>query len=611
MSRSSKKLASPPWSDRWTRGAAPVGVVAAREERRTVTIVFVDMVGFTTRTEDLDPEDVRDLQREYFRSVSNVLRRWNGVVEKYVGDAVMAVFGAPVSTDHDAYRAVRAGLEIQELFGGSGRPICGAPVQVRVGITTGEAMVDLVAATDGGQALVSGAVVSTAARVQASAPVGTVVVTAATREATGALIRYAELPAVTVTARTGPRAVWRACAIIPTPGAGRVHEATPMIGRAVELRTITGRIEHSMRSGVPVWVSVVGPAGSGKSRLVHELVGGFSEVAGRAVGWRVARCTPWGAHGAPAADLVSSSIGIGERMLAAAAQRPLVLVVDDLHWADPSLRAFLSDLYAAAVRGCVPLAIVVTERGTAGSHQASPAARCTVALRPLGAADTRELLAGLLSRGGQEPDLVDRLLPLVGGNPGYAHEYVRMIAEGAHLAGDPRSDGDDLPAPQPVRRVVAAELDRLHNADRRAVQAAAILGESVRAEAVAHLLRVGAVHAGAVLRRLVTSGVLVEQGSAPGGSPEYGFSAPAVRQVAYGQLSRATRAEYHRLAAQWLVATAEGDRADTIGARARHEVAAFDLSRALRATPSDPANVCTNSALGPQRNTRISVYIDV
>ncbi|NGM16314.1 adenylate/guanylate cyclase domain-containing protein [Verrucosispora sp. CWR15] len=177
------------------------------EERRTVTVLFVDIVGSTRLVDRLDPEDVRALQRAYFGGVARVLRRWNGAVEKYVGDAVMALFGARRADGWDAYRAVRAGLEIQRVLDG----LRLAPgLRVRVGVATGEAVVDLATDHDGGHGVASGAVVTLAARLQEHAPPGGVALCPATHRAVAGLIAQRPVPAVTVAGKTLPVDVWHA-----------------------------------------------------------------------------------------------------------------------------------------------------------------------------------------------------------------------------------------------------------------------------------------------------------------------------------------------------------------------------------------------------------------
>jgi class 3 adenylate cyclase len=183
---------------------------ATRCRRQIVTVLFVDIVGFTSLVDDLDCQDVRDLQVDYFGTVSAVVGCRGGVVEKYVGDAVMAVFGAGEGAGPDtAAEAVRAGMEVQDAL--RGRRLAGRfPVRTRVGLATGDVIVDLDAARDGGYGMVSGSVVSTAARLQAYAPDDTVVVDAATRRLTGDLVAYQDLPPAVVAGKSGPIDLWRA-----------------------------------------------------------------------------------------------------------------------------------------------------------------------------------------------------------------------------------------------------------------------------------------------------------------------------------------------------------------------------------------------------------------
>jgi adenylate cyclase len=181
-----------------------------RCRRRTVTVLFVDIVGFTSLIDELDCQDVRDLQVDYFGTVAAVVGCRGGVVEKYVGDAVMAVFGAGEGAGPDtAAEAVRTGMEVQDAL--RGRRLAGRfPVRTRVGLATGDVIVDLDAARDGGYGMVSGSVVSTAARLQAYAPDDTVVVDAATRRLTDELVAYQELPPVAMAGKSGPIDLWRA-----------------------------------------------------------------------------------------------------------------------------------------------------------------------------------------------------------------------------------------------------------------------------------------------------------------------------------------------------------------------------------------------------------------
>uniref|UniRef100_UPI00188E7338 adenylate/guanylate cyclase domain-containing protein n=1 Tax=Micromonospora sp. S-DT3-3-22 TaxID=2755359 RepID=UPI00188E7338 len=259
------------------------------QERRTLTVLFADIVGSTALTERLDPEDVRAVQFAYFDTVAGVLRRWQGTVEKYVGDAVMALFGARTSDGLDGYRAVRAALEIQAALDRRTLP-GGVTLRVRVGVATGEAVVDLAAARDGGHGMASGAVLTTAARIQEYAPAGGVVVCAATHRATAGLIDQHALAPASLAGKALPVDVWRVTR--PTRHRPARHDG-PLIGRRREVATALDQLTRAVREHRPRWVAVTGPDGIGRSRLLAELRHRLPEVDGRSVRWAVAHCPPY------------------------------------------------------------------------------------------------------------------------------------------------------------------------------------------------------------------------------------------------------------------------------------------------------------------------------
>jgi class 3 adenylate cyclase len=583
--------------------AAPSGPDGwpVREERRTVTVLFADIVGSTALVEALDPEDVRALQRAYFDTVAGVLHRWHGVVEKYIGDAVVAVFGVPGSDEHDAYRAVRAGLQVQEAL--DDLPLTGAgPVRVRVGLATGEVVVDLAATHDGGHGAISGAVFTTAARLQGYAPAGAVVACAATQRATAGLVRYTDLPATVALGWTGPVGVRRVDGPVPPPAT--VRELAPLVGRERELSTVVERISGAARDRQPRWVSMVGPAGVGKTRLVQELGAVLRRVHGDRTHWFVGRCAPYPhtplapladmvrtrariPRGAPveltrrrlatlvddllpdgpagAVDTLAALVAAAERpapgpavaagaqlwrraLLAAAARRPTVVVVDGLDRAPAELVRFLRALFTTAVARGLPLTVLVTHRPEWAEVIAAPARalRCTVPVPPLGPADTARLVRSLLATADRPPELAARVAALAGGNPGVAEEYTRL------LAGLPVEPGPELPVPEAVRRTTSAALDRLDERRRAVVTAGSVLGAGMTVEALACLLGLDLHQAGAVVRELAAAGVFLR---GPGGR-EYDFADPVLRQVAYARLPREARAELHRRATRWRAATA-------------------------------------------------------
>jgi class 3 adenylate cyclase len=627
----------------------------AREERRTVSVLFADIVGYTRLAGRLDPEDVRALQNEYFARVAQVIRRCGGVVEKYVGDAVLALFGAPRSDGYDAYRAVRAGLAIQEALAGLSLAD-GSVVQVRIGVATGEALVDLAAVHDGGQALVSGDVVNVAARVQAHADPGTVAVTATTCRATAALVCYQRLPAIRAAGKPVAIDVWRACGPAPYLAAGYLDGgAPPLVGRDAELSTVVNSLTRVSRERVLEVVSVVGPVGMGKSRLVHESVRRVRATGEQLLCW-VGHCSPCeGGRYEALAEMIRAHAGVrvsddpatarhrlaaaveglvpadelphvldalailldppktgtgqpspdaAERvwrrlLLAAAARQPLVLVVEDLHHADAAMKGFLRDLCVAAAAAPRPLALalVVTHPPELSDALGVPAGGRgqTVLLRPLDVPETRRLLRLLLDRAGQPATHLERLLPLAAGNPRFAEEYVQALAERGTRAA--KSTDGVAAAPECVHRIVSARIDQLDEPDRAVLQAAAVLGDVVRPDALAALLNTDRADAHWALRRLERRDLLVRRESAAvTGEPEYTFGHVAVRQVGYARLPRAVRVDHHRKAAEWLHTIAVTGQSDADEERARHWLTAFDLARALH-RDAEPYLVAARGAL--------------
>jgi class 3 adenylate cyclase/tetratricopeptide (TPR) repeat protein len=624
------------------RFAAPQVGPLHHEERRTVTILFVDLIGFTALAERLDPEDVRDLQATYFRTASRIVRTYGGVVEKYIGDAVMAVFGAPVSGEHDAFRAVRTGLELQRAL--DEQAAAAGRLRARVGIATGEALVDLDAVRDRGQALVTGDVVNTAARLQTLAPAGGVVVNAATWRATAGTVRYDELPAVQPEGKTTAVEVWLAREMYRDPLGLDAPDGWPVVGRDHELELLLRALARTLRENVPQLVSVVGGPGAGKSRLLRELYRRVDADSGLVVLWRSGRCVPYRESGVfgPLADVVKShagildtddaptararlsaalaalvqpdevprltdsvaplvglpgvSVGPGEAeaswrrvILASTRQVPAVLVVEDLQWADPALLRFLTDLVRAAEG--LPLLVLCTHRPELLDR--SPAwtdgvpRAVTVSVGPLGADDMRCLLTGLLDGAAPPDPLGDELLGLAAGNPLYAQEFVRMLREQGRLTRsgdtwtlDPEAD---LSTPETVHSLVASRLDLLARDDRAVAGAASVVGDHLWAGAVAAMLGRPAEETEASLRRLAAKGLLAERpGSRMGGHAEYVFRHTIIRQIAYSRLPRGVRAVHHRRVADWLDGLT-GERpaviADTV---ARHRTTALELARALR-----------------------------
>jgi class 3 adenylate cyclase len=617
----------------------------SREDRRKVSVLFIDMVDFTGYGESTDPERIHTIQHSYFTTVRRIIRQYGGVVEKYIGDAVMALFGAPVTTESDTLRCVRAGLELQRVLTREGRGH-EEELRFRVGIATGEALVDLAAARDGGQAIVAGDVVNTAARLQAVAPEGGVLVCAATHAATHRDIEYSERPAVTLRGRSTPSRVWLAVtALLRRPGEDA--EPTPMVDREHELKLLVNALHRTMHDRVPQLVTVFGSAGIGKSRLLREL----ARHAARGdvpVCWRVGHCPPYGENVtyAALADIVKAEAGIldsdddvtaaerldqavrqmadpaaaarlgealrplvglpgvrltpGETesawrqfMLAMAARQPTVLVFEDMHWADEAMLRFVELISGSMHR--LPLLVVATARRELRVRRPGWTRGVTGAvsayLAPMNDSDISTMYARMLGELTTSAPTLTPLVELAGGNPLYAHEYVRMLVENGALRPIGPSwtldTAEPPPMPQTVQAVIANRLDLLDAADRAVLQGAAVVGTQFWSGAVAAAIAAPVAAVERALRRLEQRDLVHEQPtSAMAGEPEYRFRHVLVRDVCYQRLPRAERVARHHRTADWLERVSESRQADLAEVLANHYWAAHEIARTVGLDPA-------------------------
>jgi class 3 adenylate cyclase/tetratricopeptide (TPR) repeat protein len=616
------------------------------EERKVVSVLFVDLVGFTARSDRADPEDVRSTLRAYHERLKREIERFGGTVEKFVGDAVMAVFGAPVAHEDDAERAVRAALRIREAIDELNEERPELDLAIRAAVNTGEAVVTLGARPEAGEGFVTGDVVNVASRLQSVAPVGGVVVGELTRRATGDQIDYEELEPVSVKGKDEPLAIWRALGARSRFGVD-VEQRTlaPLIGRDHELNLLRELFARAVRDRAVQLVTLVGEPGVGKSRLVWEFQR-FIDDLPDLVTWRQGRCLPYGegitfwalgevvkshagihendAPGDALAKLeravaatvddpderdwvrsrLEPLVGLGEdaestdreESFAAwrtflegiASANPFVLVVEDLHWADPAMLAFVEHL-ADWVSG-VPLIVLGTarpelyevHRGWGGGTRN----HTSVSLAPLSSEETAQLIAALLDRTVLPAETQSTLLARAGGNPLYAEEFVRMLIDRGALvrAGaswDLVASDEEIPVPETVQALIAARLDTLAPARKALLQDAAVVGKVFWAgvlEAMAdHELRDVRDGLHELSRKeLVRSA----RRSSIEGEAEFAFRHALIRDVAYGQIPRAIRAAKHREAAAWIERMA-GDRiSDSSELVAYHYEQALELVRA-------------------------------
>jgi class 3 adenylate cyclase/tetratricopeptide (TPR) repeat protein len=613
--------------------AAPLAAEAAasREERKVVTVLFADVVGFTSRSEQLDPEDVRAFLSPYYARLRSELERFGGTVEKFIGDAVMALFGAPIAHEDDPERAVRAALAIKEALADLSDQE-GRELHVRMGITSGEALVSLGARPDEGEGMAAGDVVNTAARLQAAAPTDGILVDDATYRATSQVIEYVSAPPVEAKGKAEPVPAWQALHARARFGVDtRQIGSSPLVGRERELAALTSALDRVRQERSAQLVTLVGVPGIGKSRLAYELFQTVEEDS-ELISWRQGRSLPYGEgvtywaisemtkaqagilETDPAedveeklrrtvAEIVSDpaearwvemhlrpltglgqqselggdrraeSFGAWRRFFEALAERrPLVLVFEDLHWADDDLLDFVDHLVDWA--SGVPLLVVCTARPELLERRphwgGGKLNALILSLAPLSDSDTARLISALPGQAVMPAETQAALLDNAGGNPLYAEQFVRML--------DERGD-TDLPLPETVQGVIAARLDTLAPEDKALLQDAAVFGKVFWLGALATIAGAERVQTEERLHVLERKEfVQRSRQSSVAGESEISFSHLHVRDVAYGQIPRAVRAEKHRRAAEWIEALGRAE--DHAEMLAHHYLTALELGRA-------------------------------
>jgi class 3 adenylate cyclase len=594
-----------------------------REERKVVTVLFADLVGFTARAETLDPEDVRAVLTRYHARLRVELERFGGTVEKFIGDAVMALFGAPVAHEDDPERAVRAALAIRDWAVEEA-----GDLQVRIGVNTGEALVALDARPSEGESMAAGDVVNTAARLQAGAPLNGVLVGEQTYRATAETVEYEPFDPVAAKGKTEPVPAWEAQQARSRFGVDVAQRVSaPLVGRVREVELLVSTLARVREERSPQLVTLVGVPGIGKSRLVHELME-IVDAEPDLTSWRQGRSLPYG-EGVTfwaLAEIVKAQAGIFEsdtteqteeklvgavdrmaangseaqwlqrhlyalaglaeegsssrqeafaawrRFLEALAeQRPLVLVFEDLHWADDAMLDFV-DLLVERTSG-VPLLVIGTARPELlerrpGWGGGKPNA-LTISLSPLSDDETAGLVGGLLGRASLQAAAAEAVLARAGGNPLYAEQYTRVLVE--------RGDVEELP--ETVQGIIAARLDALSGDEKRLLQDASVIGKVFwlgAVEAVAGLTRWQAEELLHTLER--KEFVQRSRRSTVASETEYTFRHLLIRDVAYGQIPRSARSDKHRRIAAWLESLGRGE--DQSELLAHHYLQALELAEA-------------------------------
>lgn len=584
---------------------------ALAPELRLVSVLFVDLVGFTSLSEGRAAEDVRELLDRYFAVAKRVVGRYDGVIAKFIGDAVMAVWGAEVAREDDAERAVRAGLEIVDSVSAFGQEVGVPGLRARAGVVTGQAAV----MKDPDEGIVAGDRVNTASRAQSAAAPGSVLVDEVTRQASAAAILFEDAGEHAVKGKAEPLRLWRAVRVVAGRG-GRDREQlieAPFVGRDSELRLVKELLHGTVERRGARLAAIFGEAGVGKSRLRREFYN-YTDGLAESFLWHSGRCLSHGdgvaywalgemvrqRFGIPedapsreaearleaglvewvpdAADrefvaprlgalLGVASPGLDRAELFAgwrlfferlAAHEPVILVFEDMQYADEGLLEFIEQLLDWTTE--VPIFMLTMARPELASRRDGwPAGRrgaTTVRLEPLDERAIREIIIGVVD--GLPEDAAGRIVERAQGIPLYAIETVRALRDRGTLEvidGRLVATGDlgELAVPASLNALLASRLDALEPGERSLVKAMAVFGGSFPREAAVALTDLGGGGVDRALAGLVRKQVLVIRADPL--SPDrgqYAFAQGLLRTVAYERLSRRERKQRHVAAAEHL-----------------------------------------------------------
>ena len=580
-----------------------------------MTVLFADLVGFTTLSESRDSEEVREILSRYFDVCRRLIALYGGTVEKFIGDAVMAVWGTPTATEDDAERAVRAALDLVAAVSALGDELGTPHLRARAGVLTGEAAVTIGAE---GEGMVAGDMVNTASRIQSLAPAGSVYVGDSTRRATEQTIVYEDTGSHELQGKSGLYTLWRALRIVSGARGSLKSQGleAPFVGRDRELRLIKDFFFACADDGTAHLVSVMGIAGIGKSRLAWEFFKYFDGLP-QLTYWHRGRCLSYG-EGVTywaLADMVRMRCRITEDEQTASALAklrayldeqmtdeeerrfveprvahllgledraryerddlfaawrlfferladadPVVMVFEDMQWADDSLLDFIDYLLEWS-RNSALFVVTLARPDLQDKRPTWGAGRrnfTSLYLEPLAAAAMERLLSGLVP--GLPEEMRDKILARAEGIPLYAVETVRMLLDRGALVQDGpvyRLTGPiaALEVPETLHALIAARLDGLTHEERRLLQDASVLGKTFTKRALAALSSLGEAELEPLLGSLLHKEVLVIQ--ADPRSPEHGqysFLQDLVRHVAYETLSKRERRSRHLAAAAHLEA---------------------------------------------------------
>ena len=599
------------------------------EVRKTVTVVFADVTGSTALGERLDPESMRGVMSRYFDEMRSAVERHGGTVEKFIGDAVMAVFGVPVVHEDDALRAVRAAEEMREALGTLNAELerdWGARLEIRIGVNTGE-----VVAGDpsSGESFVTGDTVNVAARLEQAADPGDVLIGEATQRLVRDAVDVKPLDPLELKGKAERVAAFRLLNVTPGAAAFARRLDSPLVGRDEELGRLRRIFDEAVTGRACRLATVIADAGLGKTRLVSELL---DRETGRArILW--ARCLPYGEgitfwpvaemvkaeagigetdppedarskvrdlvaaaeDGAEVAERVSAAIGLGEgggdiqqtfwairRLLEILAQEtPLIVVVEDIHWAEPGLIDLLQ--YLARFSAGHPMFVLCTSRPEIRDLRPDwTTVAETIALEPLDEGECERLIENLLGRVGLTGDVRTRITDAAEGNPLFVEEMLRKLIDDGHLERDDghwaaRGDLSRVSVPGTINALLSARLDQLEAEERAVIQRASVVGKVFWWGAVTELSpEVDRPRVGSHLQTLLRKELVRPDRSGFAGEDAFRFSHILVRDAAYESMPKRARAELHERFASWLERKA-GDRVAEF-----EEILGYHLEHAYR-----------------------------
>jgi len=602
----------------------------ARESRKTVTVVFCDVTGSTALGERLDPESLRRVMTRYFEAMRAVLERHGGTVEKFIGDAVMAVFGVPRVHEDEALRAVRAASERRGARAERNRGLerdWGVTIAARIAVNTGETMVG---DRSVGQTLVTGDAVNTAARLEQAATPGEILLGAATYRLVREAVAAEAVEPVAAKGKAEPVRAFRLIEVEPEGAVSRRSDA-PLVGRTRELRLVAAAHEHAVADRACHLVTILGVAGVGKSRLVAEALAAVSDgmvLTGRCLPygdgitfWPLAEIVKQAAgitdadnveeacakvdalmrdeeDGAAIADRVSQLMGLSTagcsleegfwavRKLfeVLGRRRPLIVTVDDLQWAEPALLDLVEHLAdwsrdAPIVLLCMARPEFLELRPGWGGGKVNAV---SLLLEPLSASESEMLVESLVTGSKFPPVLRSRLLETCGGNPFFLEETLASLIEEGLLV----RDGDDwratvdpaaLEVPPTIQALLAARLDRLGREELTVIEGASVVGQVFYRGAISELAPEGLrPDVGTYLLGLIRKDLVRPDHSTFAGQEAFRFRHLLIRDAAYQAMPKRTRAELHERFAGWLERTA-GERVAEY-----QEVLGYHLEQAYR-----------------------------